>query len=295
MPQEGPRPPGLVQAQVAAPVSMVETVHFGTDSVLEAWLIGTGSPIITPDRYGACTALKVDQQLILVDTGNGCTYRLAQLGFDLHDITHIFFTHHHLDHNADLGFLLVGAWATAPGDESWSAPLIVGPQGTLDYVNRVLAAQEQDIRARIAHGYDPDRLSAQVLEVGDGMTVSGSGWTSIAIEVDHRPVEHAFGYRFETSKTSIVVSGDTRPCDNLLSRARGADILVHEALYPGYGIPEYHTSSRDVGQVATRAGVQKLVLTHLIPGHLRDDVWLRDVEPTFAGEVVVGRDLMRVI
>lgn len=294
MPSEGLRPPGLVQARVATPSSMPETVHFGTDSVLEAWLIGTGSPIITPDRYGACTALRFDQQLILVDTGNGCAYRLAQLGLDLHDITHVFFTHHHLDHNADLGFLLVGAWATAPRDESWSAPLIIGPQGTLDYVNRVFAAQEQDIRARIAHGYDPVRLAAPVNEIRDGMTISGNGWYATAIEVDHRPVEHAFGYRFETSEKSIVISGDTRPCENLIFHARNADILVHEALYPGYGIPEYHTSSRDLGQIATRASVGKLVLTHLIPGHLSDEVWLRDVEPTFAGEVVVGRDLMRV-
>lgn len=286
---------GLVQARLAGPESIAEDAPYAAGTPLEVWLIGTGSPIVTPDRFGACTALRFGQQLMLVDTGNGCAYRLAQLGLDLHAITHIFITHHHLDHNVDLGFLLLDAWATAHPDASWTAPYIVGPPGTLDYVNGVLATHEQDIRARVPHGYEPDRLAAAVVEIQDGATIAGSGWTATAIEVDHRPVQHAYGYRFDTSEMTVVISGDTRPCDNLVSRARDADVLIHEVLYPGYGIPEYHTSSRDVGRIAARAGVRKLVLTHLIPGDLEDDVWLRDVEPTFDGEVVVGRDLMRII
>jgi len=266
----------------------------GALAPLEAWLIGTGTPIITADRYGPCVALRCGGELMLVDAGNGCLYRLAQLGIRAHEITHIFITHHHVDHYADLAFLLLDAWMTAPRDGGWTAPHVIGPPGMLDYVTRILAANAADIAARVPHGFAPERLVTPVVEISNGVEIDGGGWLATAFEVDHRPVRNAFGYLFRTQHRSLAISGDTRPCDNLVLHARGADVLVHEVLYPGFGIPEYHTSSRDVGDVARLACVGKLVLTHLIPGHLDDELWLRDVRPSFAGETIVGHDLLRI-
>ena len=101
----------------------------------------------------------------------------------------------------------------------------------------------------------------------------------------------------------IVVSGDTRPSDNLIRHAKGADVLVHEAYLPEHfdrvDTPEvaarlkaYHTSAEEAGQVAAAAGVKLLVLTHLIPGDA-DATFLERASRHFTGKIVVGRDRMR--
>jgi ribonuclease BN (tRNA processing enzyme) len=110
-----------------------------------------------------------------------------------------------------------------------------------------------------------------------------------------------------------VISGDTRPSDNLIRLARGADILVHEVMYlPAIDtllsadsnartLREHliasHTTTEQVGRVATEAGVRTLVLSHFVPGgapYLDDDVWRDAVRPHFAGELIIGRDLLEI-
>ena len=134
-----------------------------------------------------------------------------------------------------------------------------------------------------------------------------------AVLVRHAPVFPAFAYRFDTASGSVVLSGDTAPCDNLVALARSADILVHEvfddtpaASAPSGDAPEEtwesqrrrhhlltsHTALSEVGALAARAGARTLVLTHFVPGDdtLPDEHWIDGVVG-FDGEVVVGRDL----
>lgn len=134
-----------------------------------------------------------------------------------------------------------------------------------------------------------------------------------AILVPHAPVFPAFAFRFDTAAGSIVLSGDTAPSPNLVALARGADILVHEvyddiaaddrddeptweAERRRHHLVTSHTPLSAVGRIATDAGVGTLVLTHFIPGDdVRPDTyWLEAVTPTFAGEVVVGADLLEL-
>lgn len=291
MPMRDDPPP--VEATQVEPDSL--PAGDGPEAPLELWLLGTGTPRVLPDRFGPSTLLRAADQLMLVDCGNGSAYRLVQLGMRLEELTHIFITHHHVDHNVDLGFLLLSPWISLPRSDEFHTPFIIGPPGTTDYVNEVLAAHRRDIRARLPHGYDPSRLAASVVEVSHGTEVSGHCWRATAIEVDHYPVEHAFGYRFDGMNASVVVSGDTRPNDNLIEAAQGADVLVHEVIYPGYGFPEYHTLSTDVGKVAAAAEVKHLVLTHLLPGHIEEEAWLDHARRDFDGPVTVGRDLLKIL
>jgi len=131
--------------------------------------------------------------------------------------------------------------------------------------------------------------------------------------VQHAPVFPAFAYRFDTAAGSIVISGDTAPCPNLVALAQGADILVHEVYddtrwdappeEPSWEaerrlhhLVTSHTPASQVGQVATDAGVGRLVLTHFIPGDdaRPDAAWIDAVAPSFAGEVIVGHDLLEL-
>ncbi|MFI7480890.1 MBL fold metallo-hydrolase [Kocuria sp. M1R5S2] len=126
--------------------------------------------------------------------------------------------------------------------------------------------------------------------------------------VQHAPVFPAFAYRFDTDSGAVTFSGDTSPSDNLVELAHGSDVLVHEVIaeaWVGQHHPaprdaaseaEYqhlvgaHTTIEDVGDVAERAGVKKLVLNHLVPGNWPVEQWEKAGE-TFSGELVVGEDL----
>lgn len=131
--------------------------------------------------------------------------------------------------------------------------------------------------------------------------------------VDHGAVKPALAYRFDCPDRSIVISGDTRPSENLVALARGADVLVHEVMYlpaldrlmaaapDAKTLREHlltaHTSTEDIGRIATRAGVKTLVLSHFVPGGLPaipDQTWIDAVRPNFTGNIVVGRDLMEL-
>ncbi|MDI3387660.1 MBL fold metallo-hydrolase [Streptomyces sp. B-S-A8] len=129
--------------------------------------------------------------------------------------------------------------------------------------------------------------------------------------VDHAPVFPALAYRFDTEDGSVVFSGDTAPCDNLVRLARDADVLVHEVIdrtWPESMFPEprtpaqeaslhhllnAHTTVEDVGPVAERAGVRTLVLSHLVPGNRPDSVW-REARHGFSGRLLIGHDLDEV-
>jgi ribonuclease BN (tRNA processing enzyme) len=135
------------------------------------------------------------------------------------------------------------------------------------------------------------------------------GVTVTAVLVQHAPVFPALAYRFETPVGSVVFSGDTGPCENVVRLAHSADYLVHEVIdlepllkrfihMPNYESVEYqlsttHTPVGSVGAIAERAGVGTLVLSHLVPGedgHTPEE-WERLAQPGFSGRVVCAVDL----
>ena len=140
--------------------------------------------------------------------------------------------------------------------------------------------------------------------VHEGVVYDDGDVRVTAFVEDHRPVEPAFGYRFDSHGKSVVVSGDTRPNENLIKFAKGADVLVMEAYLPEHLLrvdtPEvaarlmrYHTRAEEAGEIATRAGVKTLVLTHLVPANA-DETFRERAAKTFKGTIVVGRDLLRI-
>ncbi|HEX2048489.1 MAG TPA: MBL fold metallo-hydrolase [Acidimicrobiales bacterium] len=160
----------------------------------------------------------------------------------------------------------------------------------------------------------PDRVAPDM----EPVVVDGDGDVRVtAVLVRHAPVFPAFAYRFDTPDGSVVLSGDTAPCPNLVRLAEGADVLVHEvfddhdadeepeadaddddaweAARRHHHMVTSHTPLGEVGRVAAEAGVRRLVLTHFIPGDdtLPDEHWTEGVKD-FDGDVVVGRDLMEL-
>ncbi|MDB5677704.1 MBL fold metallo-hydrolase [Sphingomonas bacterium] len=272
-------------------------------------LLGTkGGPTPSPYRAAPATLIEIDGKAWVVDCGNGVANQLAKAGVALDGLARIFVTHNHSDHIADVGTLIELAWGSG-----LKTPVTVhGPPPIRQIVRSQLAALAYDVEARVREeGRIPLDPLVRVDERADPGVVARDGGTTVTSAlVDHETVKPDFAYRFDTSARSIVISGDTRYSDNLVALAKGADLLIHEAVY-GPSIPKMagenapmladhlrrsHTLAEEAGLVAARAGVKKLVLSHLVPGgpQVTDAMWLAAVRTNFSGEVVIGHDLMEV-
>ncbi len=269
-------------------------------------LLGTGFPRPNPRRRGPSQLVESGTEHFLVDCGSGVVCQLVARGVSPLEVHHVFLTHHHSDHTIDLGHLILSRWIMGQ-----NAPLHVwGPRGTRQYVDDLLRLHDYDIQVRRAHQDRRPGPRVEVQEIHAGVIFESPDIRVTAFLVDHFPVEPAFGFRFDGPERSVAISGDTRPCENLIAHCRGVDLLIHECtdvttlpLNPGGGFPSreiqvarlasYHTLPDQVGKVAARAEVKTLVLSHLVertdPDQLRQAVG-RD----FGGRIVVGEDLMEV-
>ena len=275
-------------------------------------LLGTGGGP-RPRRSSSAPAqvIVVGEDAYVVDCGDGVARQLVTAGIPLARIRHVFLTHQHSDHNADYGNLLMLAWTAGLRTrvDAW------GPPPLASMTEHFFAMNAYDIETRIAdEGRPPLEPLVTVHELTAGGSIIAAGNVKVtAALVDHPPVVPAFGYRFDTPDRSIVVSGDTRPSDNLINLARDADVLVHDALFPSAidrlvgnvpnaprlkeSILSHHTSAEDAGRVAQAARVKLLVLSHLIPAEdpeVTEQVWLDAAGKHFSGRIVVGRDLLEI-
>ena len=271
-------------------------------------LLGTGTPIPDRDRHGPSQLIKIARDLVFVDCGPGTLHRLLEAESNVSAISHVLLTHLHSDHVSGLADLLwagwVGRWWTTP-------PVFVGPPGTEEFIKRLLYAFEEDIRLRTEEGsVTIAGLHPSIHEIEDGWTKTFHEWSVKGFRVDHYPVKHAFGYRFEHDKNVVVISGDTCICENLQMHAQDADIFVCEvvweegikrAIETSHGpdkarwerILRYHMSSLEVGKVAANARVKHLVLSHLMLMNGSPADLLVDVRSSFDGKLTVGEDLAK--
>jgi len=247
----------------------------------------------------------------VVDCGDGVSRQLVTAGVPLTALRHIFITHQHSDHNADYGNLIWLSWATGLRThvDTW------GPPPLAEMTRLFFEMNAFDINTRIA---DEGRVSpvplVRVHELTRGGVVLQDENVKVsAAVVNHPPIQHAFAYRFDAPDRSIVISGDTAVSKSLIALAKGADVLVHEALWvPAVDrivakipnattlkqhIIDSHTSAEDCGRVAAAAGVKTLVLSHIVPSDdptITDQMWIDAAKKHFNGRIVVGKDLMEL-
>jgi ribonuclease BN (tRNA processing enzyme) len=275
-------------------------------------LLGTGGgPTPKPNRAEPAQVIVVNGAAYVIDCGNGVARQMVLAGLNLGSLRSVFITHQHSDHNADYGNLIWLAWAST----LTSKVNTYGPSPLREMTRLFLKMNDTDIKIRMA---DEGRVDPRPLIVPHEITAGGPVMQDTNVKVtaalvDHGMIKPAFAYRFDCPDRSIVISGDTRPSENLVRLARDADVLVHEVMYlpaleklaasePNAAtlrnhLKAAHTSTEDVGRIATEAGVKTLVLSHFVPGGtpaIPDKVWYEAVKPHFAGRLIVGRDLMEI-
>jgi ribonuclease BN (tRNA processing enzyme) len=272
-------------------------------------LLGTaGGPTPKRGRAAPSSVVVVDGAAYVVDCGNGVARQMVLAGVDLTRLRHVFITHHHSDHNADFGTLVLLAWAAGlrTDVDTWGPP----PLARMTDLFFEMSAPDIDVRVR-DEGRAPLRPLVHAHELKEGGLVVKDERVAVRAAVVHHPmVPVAFAYRIDGPDRSVVFSGDTTRSDALVALARGADVLVHEVMFPdAYAaeaagnarsiarhILESHTPVEDVGRLAQEAGVKTLVLSHFVPDNDPDAErsWLPLARKHFRGEVVVGRDLLEI-
>jgi ribonuclease BN (tRNA processing enzyme) len=255
------------------------------------------------------TLLDLAGARIVIDCGLGVTRALVQAGADLRTLDHIVITHLHSDHVLELGPLLHTAWTTGlmrPVD-------VWGPPALSAYWQGFLAAMACDIALRVAdEGRTPLPDLVRLHGHDEGEVFTAPGLAARALRVPHPPLEPCFAWRFD-GRVSVTLSGDTAFHPPLADFARGAAVLVHEAMLPegveaivartGLGerlrahLHRAHSTVEEAARIACAAGAGRLVLHHLIPADdpaFGPDDWLRRAAAIWDGPVTVGHDGMEI-
>jgi ribonuclease BN (tRNA processing enzyme) len=272
-------------------------------------LLGTaGGPAPKVGRSAPAQAIVAGDRVYLVDCGDGVARQFALAKLPFPQLRAIFITHQHSDHNAGYGPLFLLGWTAGLATVD-----AYGPPPLEKMTRLLLDAYAFDVETRIA---DEGRAQLAPLIRPHDITAGGEVFKDDRVKVTaavnrHPPIEHSFAYRFDTADRSIVISGDTNYSDAVIALAKGADVLVHEALYRPYWerpdapqprtvrqhIIASHTDTEDIGRVAAAAGVKQLVLSHFVPSdapQITDEQWMAGVKKHYRGPVVFGRDLMEV-
>lgn len=239
-------------------------------------LLGTGFAVPSKERVQSGVLIETEEHRILIDCGSGTLGNLAKAGYAPTDITHVFFTHHHLDH--DMDFLPLLKARMILGNVGMKA---YGPEGTKKWAGALLGA----------YPYLEGRFELEIKELGDGDALDIGNDGIACASVSHP--NDGVAYRIE-SGASVVYSGDTEPCAGVRTLiGDGADLLIHECSVPDSLAVEGHTTPSSLGEFLEGAQVGTLVLTHLSPeiAGAEEEV-IETIKRYFSGEVIIGEDLL---
>ncbi len=267
-------------------------------------MLGTGTPRPLPDVWGPATAVVVGDRVFLVDAGVGVERRLAAAGLPTDGVTAVFITHLHSDHVLGLADLIFTSWVMGR-----TRPFpVYGPHGLAAMTQHLYAAFREDIQNRtdgLEHE-SRDGYRVEVREIGPSVVYDSGAVRVTAFPVKHGEWREAYGYRFDSPGRSIVISGDTRPTEELVRMATGVDVLIHEVQpsdstkHPGNRssaewatyVRAYHTTALQLGELAAQARPKLLVVYHN-GRRVPDDRILADIRRSFSGPVTIATDLQR--
>ena len=274
-------------------------------------LLGTGSPLPSATCAGPSTLVQAGGQNIVVDAGRGVIMRLVGAMCPPPFISAVILTHLHSDHICDLNDIITTRWISSPA----ATPLpIYGPKGTQKMIDGLLAMLSQDETYRLDHHDDLRaaggmKVEVHEVEAGESFVI---GDVKVSVHAtDHRPVAPTVGFRIEHEGVVGALAGDTIPCEGLYEMCKDADIYVQTVLREDLvrtfaplvptgerflDILDYHSTVQQAAQTATKCNVKTLLLTHFVPAIQpgQEDEWRAMAAEHFAGDIVVGPDLIFV-
>lgn len=289
--------------------------------------LGTmGGPIASPVRSQPANLILLGRDAYLVDVGDGTAEQLAKAKVSLTQVRGLFISHLHFDHTGGLGAVLGLRYQT-------NVPFklkIFGPPGTRALVDGIIASMEP--AAQAGYGLEGQKPVApadtvEVTEIEGGANFGVGGFTVRTAQNTHYsfPVDSdadrrfkSLSYRFDLPGKSITYTGDTGPSPAVEALAKGSDILVSEMIdldatvanvrrnNPAVQGPaldgvvqhlsKHHLSPVQVGEMAKRAQVGRVIVTHVVPGSIDPALvaeFKAEIARNFKGSAVIANDLDR--
>jgi ribonuclease Z len=284
---------------------------------LSITLLGTGTPTPSLTRQSSGYLIEIGTDVIVWDHGPGAHHRLIESGRRSIDVTHAFFTHLHYDHCMDYGRLVLQRWDQGAG----RIPdlQVYGPTPIAKMTSQLFAEDgfyAGDIAARTTHRSSLDvfearggklprlRPAPKVTEIHAGSVIEGNGWKITAAHAQHaQPYLECLALRIDTPEGSICYSGDSGGVANsVVQLAKGADLFIamnhfFSGSEPTPAFRQATGNHLDNAEVAKRAGVKTMVLTHLTEQidqpTIREQI-IHEIRKVYDGKLIWGEDLMRL-
>ena len=298
--------PLVLAATLAGPsFGVAEQESTGNASRSQVVLLGTGTPNADPERSGPSVAIVVNDTPYLIDFGPGvvrrasAAFRKGVKGLSVKKLARAFVTHLHSDHTAGYPDLILTPWVL----ERTEPLKVYGPKGIKAMTANILRAYQQDVAIRLRGGEPSNKTGFKVIahDIKPGVVYKDENVTVKAFLVSHGSWKGAYGFRLETPDRTIVISGDCAPSPSIIDNCNGCDVLIHE-VYSQSGFttrpPEwkkyhsrYHTSSKELAELASKARPGLLVLYHQLFWGTSEENLLKEVQAHYSGKVVSGHDL----
>ena len=279
------------------------------------YTIGTGSPA-NAERANSGTAVFVNGKFFIFDVGDGVVKKSENMNLPIQDLDGIFITHYHSDHFIDLPYLINRSWVMGRNHDL----NVYGPEGLDEIMQSSIPFLKLENKNRVDHH------GAEVMNTNYAFGISNEfqdepkqiiynqdGVVITAFNVDHKPIKPAVGYSIEYNEKKVVISGDTKKSEMVLEISKNADLLIHEVILSSLlkttvdildlksmtrnskiitDIQNYHTTPKEVIELANKANVKKLILTHLVPNP--DNLIIKNLYKKemkgFKGEIHLAND-----
>ncbi len=277
----------------------------GSAESIRVTLLGSGGPEPNIDQLGPSTLVEAGEEKLIFDVGRGATIRLAQAEVPLTDIT-VFITHLHSDHLNGLADL----WTTGymPPTLRQTPLEIYGPPGIAALAGGLQVAFKADLEIRSKELGERLSASGATFDANEvdrvGVFFDRGGVTVSAISVEHG-ASKAFAYRVDYEGRSVVISGDTRLSKNLINKARGVDLIIHEVMAVDeellkdsallQDILTGHTPPEDAGVLFREVNPKMAVYNHVIRVNASDESIETATRKNYSGPLKFGQDLMTFV
>ncbi|MBY0543973.1 MAG: MBL fold metallo-hydrolase [Gammaproteobacteria bacterium] len=290
------------------------------DGKMHVYFCGTGAPVTYMEdiRKPACLAVIVDNQFLLFDAGEGSVQTLATMGLPYTRIYNVFITHWHSDHFAGLAGVINVSWI-----DGRNKPInVYGPYGIKKVLDGLIQAYQFDTIFRATNSNDnlDPSLAMPVTHLidaisGDKHVYKNHNVAVTAFEVDHEPVYPALGYSLNYKNCHVMISGDTKVIPKERKEAKNVDVFISEALnreqiqalaiqqkaagnMTKYAIdediPNYHSDTLQLAQIAQQAGAKNLVLTHLdlpyVPSAKATNAFIQGMAQYYKNPIIAAKD-----
>lgn len=262
-------------------------------------LLGSGSGAqLTGDRAGGAVMVEAGRDVLLFDCGRGVAQRVWQAGLALSDVTRVFLTHLHADATLGCADLWWSGWIRGRDE-----PLrMTGPQGTEAMMTHLRKAYGADLASRGLAG--TEGAGIEVTEIAENIVYESDAVRVTAFVVEHGPIGQAYGYRVQSGRHAVVVTGGARYSENLVENAKRASVLIHDTLAvdkdlleasPALQREQATRSSPDEAARVLRGARPVLgILSPIEMIQVGEDDVMRAVRKQYAGMVEIGRDFLVV-